>query len=113
VIENALSVLKALIVDRWYIMLLIVSVFFLFIGLTMPVQVIPNAALVAISFGGFLAGLGEVINHPRRLYVGMMFDRLATVKTRERRAHRGGIALVVAGIAFALLGVALIVRAAL
>lgn len=109
-IENAFSVFKVMIVDRWYVMLLIVSVFFLFVGLTMPLQVVPNAALIAISFGGFLAGLGEVINHPRRLYVGMVVGRAATVKTRERRPHPGGIALVAVGIAFALLGAVLIVR---
>ena len=58
------NLLKNLVLDYWYKMLILVSVILLITSLTVPLQVIPNGSLALMSVGGFLIGMGELVNHP-------------------------------------------------
>ena len=92
---------KSLSLDYWYKMLILGSLFFLFIALTVPFQGVSNAAVALMAFGLFWIGTGEWINHPlqTRIYPGFS----------TRRFTRRNSPL---GVCFVVLGVALILRGA-
>lgn len=95
-----MDALKNFTSDRWYKMVIAVSVFFLFVSLVVPLQVVPNAAVILMSFGGFVFGIGEWINHPKR---ASLFNAgggtIGTATRYSREWHPGGIFLDAAGIA--------------
>lgn len=103
--------LKNFAIDYWYKMLLIASLIFMVIALTMKIYVISNGALLLVSMGGFFIGMGEWINHPYREFVNLSMG--AKVSGHPRSPKIGGILLDIAGALLALIGIAMIVWQAL
>jgi len=93
------ELLKNLALDRWYKVLIVASFALLVLSLTTPVLVIPNAALALMSLGGFLFGIGEWINHPKRVQVQTGYGGLMKWTSFARIWHPGGIALDIGGAA--------------
>lgn len=106
-VETLSDVLKTFTIDYWYKMLILASLAFAFVALTMQIHVITNGALLLLSLGGFLIGTGEWINHPYREAVN--FTLGAKISGHPRSVKVGGVALDVAGALLALIAVAKIV----
>jgi len=90
--------LKNLTLDYWYKMLIPICVGLFVLSLTVPLQVIPNGALMLISIGGFLIGTGEWINHPYQEWVHPSMTRKYI--SYSRKTCTGGLFLA-AGLAVA------------
>lgn len=109
---DALSnLLKTFTIDYWYKMLLIASLAFMVISLTMKIYAIPNNVLFLLAFGGFLIGMGEWINRPYQERINL--DYSYKISGRPRRPKVGGIALDLVGAALVVIGAVKTVLAAI
>jgi hypothetical protein len=106
-VETLSDVLKTFTIDYWYKMLILVSVGFAFVALTMQIHVISNGALLLLSLGGFLIGTGEWVNHPYRERISLEYS--AKISGHPRSPKIGGVALDVVGGLLALAALAKIV----
>lgn len=81
--------------DRWYIAVVIAGGVLAAAGAASPVGEDLKRALVLVGVGGFLFGVGEWIQHPRRERIGPSFKLTGF----PRQMHPGGLLLDIAGIA--------------
>lgn len=98
------ELMRALVIDRWYKALLVISVGLLILGLTVPLQV-PNKVVLLCALGGLLHSLGQWINHPYQERIGNGFKITGTM----RDSCWPGLALEVAGLVLCAWGVWLLV----
>jgi hypothetical protein len=61
--------LQALVVDSWYKAIIVVSVVFLLVAITVDLKGVENRTVMLLSFGAFFVGIGEWINHPLQVRV--------------------------------------------
>jgi len=89
-----LAALKNFALDYWYKLMILISFILMLVALLVPIQAIPNIALLLMSFGGVVAGMGEWVNHPlqTRLAPGVK------ITSYNRRNCTGGVLAVIAGV---------------
>jgi len=94
--------------EYWYKMVMLIGFVLLVIGLTMPIQAIPNIALVLIALGTFLIGLGEWLNHPHRVRFNPHLH--FQIHVRSRKNSLGGVLTVISGVAVVGFGIVVAAR---
>ncbi|MFC7298467.1 hypothetical protein [Herminiimonas aquatilis] len=77
--------LQSLVIDYWYKAVVVASIVFLLVALTVDLKGVDNKTVILISLGAFFIGLGEWINHPlqTRIAPGMKitsYNRSASLR---------------------------------
>jgi len=90
------DLLKNISLDYWYKLMIVIGLFFLTISLTVPVQMISNAALALMALGTMLVGIGEWVNHPFQSAINLGLG--IEINHHNRRNHPGGVVTVIVGL---------------
>ncbi len=97
--NNPLANLK---IDYWYKALLVIAAFVLPFSLFVETKGVQNSVVQLLSLGSILIGIGEWINHPLQVRLGLGFK----ISGHARINKWPGNLCDLAGVIFVLIGVA-------
>lgn len=102
------DVVRNLVLDHWYKVVIALASVVLVLSLTLPLQ-FPNKAVFAMALGALIFGFGQWINHPLQTQLGPGVK----ITSYNRKARLSGVLTELGGVVIFALGLYLLLKDAL